>query len=158
LRRPGWLGTVAGVAVSNGMEPMFLIAFPLLLIPLALYNMVAFLLNMPFGDALFTIPLPSNTRMAVTFGDALVVLSMLLLYLEFLKAARFHSKTVMDHVLALLLFIGMAAELAMVPKAQTPVFLFMTVLALVDLLAGVSVGARERSSQIVLEEHDQPAA
>jgi hypothetical protein len=136
---------------------MFLIAFPLLLIPFALYNMVAFLLNMPVGDTLFMIPLPSHTRMAVTFGDALVVLSMLLLYVEFLKAARFRSKAVMDHVLALILFIGMAVEFALVAKAQTPAFLFITVLALVDLIAGVSVGARERRSQIVLESQD-PAA
>jgi hypothetical protein len=137
---------------------MFLIAFPLLLIPFALYNMVAFLLNMPFADTLFSIPLPSGTRLAVTLGDALVVLSMLLLYLEFLKAARFRSKAVMDHVLALLLFAGMAAEFALVPKAQTSAFLFIAVLAFIDLIAGISVGARERPSAIVLENHDPPAA
>ena len=33
---------------------MFLIGFPLLLIPFAIYNMIAFLLNMPFSDTLFT--------------------------------------------------------------------------------------------------------
>jgi hypothetical protein len=136
---------------------MFLIAFPLLLIPFALYNMVAFLLNMPFSDALFSIPLPSRTKLPVTLGDALVVISILLLYVEFLKAARFGSKTVMDHVLALILLAGMASEFALVPKAQTSAFLFMTVLALVDLLAGVSVGARGRPRDIVLEGHD-PAA
>ena len=136
---------------------MFLIAFPLLLIPFALYNMVAFLLNMPFGDTLFSIPLPSGTRLAITLGDALVVLSMLLLYLEFLKAARFASKGVMDHVLALLLFAGMAAEFALVPKAQTSAFLFLTTLALVDLLAGVSIGTGRANKDIALEERD-PAA
>src|SRR5258708_4061797 len=119
---------------------MFLIAFPLLLIPFALYNMVAFLLNMPLADTLFAIPLPSHTRMAVSFGDALVVLSILLLYVEFLKAARFRSKAVMDHMLALILFVGMACEFALVPAAQTSVFLFLTALALVDLITGVSVG------------------
>ena len=130
---------------------MFLIAFPLLLIPFALYNMVAFLLNMPFGDTLFSFPLPSNTRMAVTLGDALVVLAALLLYLEFLKAARFASKGVMDHILALLLFAGMACELALVPKAQTSAFLFLTTLALVDLLAGVSIGSGRRHKDIAIE-------
>jgi uncharacterized membrane protein YobD (UPF0266 family) len=136
---------------------MFLIAFPLLLIPFALYNMVAFLLNMPFGDTLFSIPLPSHTRMAVSLGDALVVLSILLLYVEFLKAARFRSKAVMDHVLALVLFIGMACEFALVPKAQTAPFLFLTTLALLDLLTALSVGAAERAPVIEAEHHD-PAA
>jgi hypothetical protein len=137
---------------------MFLIAFPLLLIPFALYNMVAFLLNMPFGDTLFTIPLPSHTSMAMTIGDALVVLSMLLLYVEILKAARFGSKAVMDHVLALILFIAMAAEFAWVPKAQNSAFLFLAVLGLVDLITGVSVGPRERQREIMLEGHDPPVA
>lgn len=137
---------------------MFLIAFPLLLIPFTLYNMVAFLLNMPFSDTAFTVPLPSNTRMAVTLGDALLVISMLLLYVEMLKAARFASKGVMDHVLALVLVVGMACEFALVPKAQTPTFLLLTVLALVDLVAGVSVGNRTPlPSDIMVEEHDQPA-
>jgi hypothetical protein len=138
---------------------MFLIAFPLLLIPFTLYNMVAFLLNMPFSDTVFTVPLPSNTQLAVSLGNALVVIAMLLLYVEFLKAARFASKAVMDHVLALVLFVGMACEFALVPKAQTPTFLLLTVLALVDLIAGVSVGNRTPApSDIMVEEHDQPAA
>jgi len=136
---------------------MFLIAFPLLLIPFALYNMVAFLLNMPFSDTLFSVPLPSHTRMAVTFGDALVVLAILLSYVEFLKAARFRSKAVMDHVLALMLFAGAACEFALSAKAQTPAFLFLTTLAFVDLIAGVSVGPAAPHPEIVLEGHD-PAA
>jgi uncharacterized membrane protein YobD (UPF0266 family) len=130
---------------------MFLIAFPLLLIPFALYNMAAFLLNMPFGDALFSIPLPSSARMPVTLGDALVALAALLLYLEFLKAARFRSKGVMDHLLALLLFAGMAAELAWVPKAQTSTFLLLATLAFVDLIAGMSIGGRHKD--IVVDPH-----
>jgi hypothetical protein len=137
---------------------MFLIAFPLLLIPFALYNMVAFLLNMPTADTLFDIPLPSNTRMAVTLGDALVVISILLLYVEFLKAARFRSKGVMDHVLALILFAAVAAEFAWVPKAQTPAFLFLTAFALLDLLAGLSVGGGGHPQAIALEGHDQAMA
>ena len=40
---------------------MYLIAFPLLLIPFAFYNMIVFLLNMPFTDTVFSIPLMSRT-------------------------------------------------------------------------------------------------
>ena len=36
---------------------MYLIGFPLLLIPFALYNIVAFLLNMSLDDKALTIPL-----------------------------------------------------------------------------------------------------
>lgn len=41
---------------------MYLIAFPLLLIPFALYNMVAFLLNMPFTETVLGLSLLSRSR------------------------------------------------------------------------------------------------
>ncbi len=134
---------------------MFLIAFPLLLIPFVLYNMAVFLLDLPPSHELAAIPLPTDTRLPISLGDALVALAMFLLYLEALKAARFASKAVMDHVLAFLLFVAMAAELALVPKAQTSTFLLLTVLAFVDLLIGVSVGSRPHRD-IRFEDNDRP--
>ncbi len=134
---------------------MFLIAFPLLLIPFALYNMAVFLLDLSPSHEIVALPLLTDTHLPITLGDALIALAMFLLYLEALKAARFASKMAMDHVLAFLVFAGMAAELALVPKAQTSAFLLLTVIALVDLLIGVSVGSRGRTRNIVLEDTDQ---
>ena len=134
---------------------MFLIAFPLLLIPFALYNMAVFLLDLSPSLEITALPLLTNSRLPITLGEALIALAMFLLYLEALKAARFASKMAMDHVLALLVFVAMAAELALVPKAQTSTFLLLTVIALVDLLIGVSVGSRSRPRNIVLEDTDQ---
>jgi hypothetical protein len=134
---------------------MFLIAFPLLLVPFALYNMVAFLLNMTFSDPLFTLTLLSETRLPVTTGDALVMLAMLLLYIEVLKAARFGAKGIMDHVLSLLLFVAMAAELMLVPRAATTTFLLLTALSFVDVITGVSFAGRPRQTQIMLEDGER---
>ena len=131
---------------------MFLIAFPLLLVPFTLYNMVVFLLNMPFTDTLFTLNLLSQTRFPVTTGDLLLVIALLLLYLEVLKAARFGSKAVMDHVLSLALFVGMAAEFMLVPQAATPTFFLLTVMSFVDVITGISISARRRRSDIRFEE------
>jgi hypothetical protein len=135
-------------------EIMYLIAFPLLLIPFALYNMIIFLLNMPFSDTVFSIPLIPERRLPVTTGDLLVILAMLLLYVEVLKAARFGSKGVMDHVLSFALFVGMAAELVLVPKATTTTLLLLTVLAFVDVIIGVSFIGRRKQPKIVLEDED----
>ena len=52
---------------------MYLIAFPLLLIPFVLYNMIIFLLNMPFSEVVFSIPLLEGRRLPVTTGDLLVM-------------------------------------------------------------------------------------
>ena len=88
---------------------MYLIGFPLLLIPFALYNMVAFLLNMPLSDTALSIPLVSERQMAVSTGDLLVVIAMLLIYIEVLKATRL-GKTVIDHLLSFVLLAAMASQ------------------------------------------------
>ncbi len=135
---------------------MFLIAFPLLLVPFTLYNMVAFLLNMPFSDTLFSIPLAAGRRMPVTTGDLVAAIAILMFYVEVLKAARFAARGVMDHVLALVLFAGMVAEFVLVPQAATPTFLYLVVLGFIDVITGLSVGARRRQSDILLEDDRAP--
>ena len=130
---------------------MYLIAFPLLLIPFALYNMIIFLLNLPFTDTLFNIPLLEGRRMPVTTGDVVVAIALLMLYVEVIKAAR-GSKGVMDHVLAFMLFVGMAAELALVPKATTPTLLLLIAISFIDVIAGLSIPGRARQQEIVLED------
>jgi hypothetical protein len=134
---------------------MYLIAFPLLLIPFALYNMVVFLLRLPLTDVVFNIPLDAERRMPVATGDALVALGMLLLYVEVLKAARLGAKVAMDHVLSFLLFLAMAAELVLVPPAASPTLVLLAVLAFVDVITGISVSARRKQPEIVLEAADQ---
>jgi hypothetical protein len=129
---------------------MYLIAFPLLLIPFALYNMIIFLLNLPFTDTVFNIPLMEGRRMPVTTGDIIVAIALLMLYFEAIKAAR-GSKAIMDHVLALLLFVGMAAELALVPKATTPTLLLLTAISFIDVITGLTVSRRPKQQEIVLE-------
>jgi len=131
-----------------------MIAFPLLLIPFALFNMVLFLLNMPMTDTVFSIPLAEDRRLPVTTGDAIVILAMLLLYFEMLKSVRLGSKGFMDHLLALILFGAMACELALVPQAATPTLLLLTVLAFVDLISGLSLGRRARRREIQVEAID----
>ena len=121
---------------------MYLIAFPLLLIPFALYNMVAFLLDLSFDDTLFELPLLAQRTMPVTTGDALMILGVLLLYLEILKVSRLNRKLITDHILSLLLLGGMIYELLAVPKAATATFLVLLALSLVDVIGGFSFVSR----------------
>ena len=130
---------------------MYLVAFPLLLIPFALYNMVVFLLNMPFTETVFAIPLVSDRRLPVSVGDLVVAIGMLLLYVEVMKAARPGGKGIMDHVLSFVLLLAIAGELVLVPRASTVTLLLLAVLGFVDLLTGISLSLRARRS-IVIEE------
>lgn len=134
---------------------MYLIAFPLLLIPFTLYNIVVFILDLSFTDTLVSLPLLEGRALPVTTGELLIILAMLLLYLEVVKAARVGMKGVMDHVLALALFIGMACELALVPKAATSTLLLLTALAFVDLIVGLSVSTRRKQPELVYEDPER---
>lgn len=134
---------------------MYLIAFPLLLVAFALYNMIVFLLNMPLTDTAVSIPLIDDRRMPLTLGDLLILFSFLLLYLEVLKAARVPGKSVMDHLLAFVLLIAMAAELVLVPRAMTQTLLLLAGLSFIDLLTGISLSVAGRSRRINVENPDR---
>jgi hypothetical protein len=121
---------------------MYLIAFPLLLIPFVLYNMIAFLLGIEFSTTVVTMPLLSGVRMPVSMGDLLVVFSILLLYLEILKATRLSSKAMIDHVLSVVLFIVMVVEFMVVPPAATSSFMLLMTLSFIDVIGGLTITIR----------------
>ena len=149
---------------------MYLIAFPLLLLPFAFFNIVVFLLNnMPFTEPVFTIPLMSeptippvfDRAMPVTTSDLIVAIGMLLLYVEVVKAARPGGKGIVDHLLSLIVFIAMAAELVLVPRAIAPkgaasTLLLLTVLGFIDVIAGLSI--RPVQQKITLERSERAAS
>ena len=137
---------------------MYLIAFPLLLVPFALYNMIAFLLDLPFDTALYSFSLLSGQSMAVSAGDVLVILGVLLLYLEILKVTRLAGRTVMDHLLSVMLFAAMVFEFVSVQRAATSAFLVLLVLSFIDVIGGLSLAAPDARRSIALETPDQISA
>ena len=94
---------------------MFLIGFPLLLVPFAIYNIVAFLMpGVSWTGTLATVHMKSGADWALSGGDLLTVLALLLLFVEMAKVVRLGRRSIVDHGLALLLFLGMLAEFVLV--------------------------------------------
>jgi hypothetical protein len=137
---------------------MYLIAFPLLIVPFALYNMIAFLLSLEFATTLFNVPLLSGRSMPVSTGDMLILLGVLLLYLEILKATRLSSKAIMDHVLSMVLFLGMTIEFISVQRAATSTFLILVALSFVDVIGGFTITIRTAQRDIALEPTERAVA
>ena len=68
---------------------MFLIGFPLLLVPFAIYNIVAFLMpGVSWTGTLATVHMKSGADWAMSGGDVLVTLAILLLFVEMVKVVR----------------------------------------------------------------------
>jgi len=125
---------------------MSMVGFPLLLIPLAVYNIIAFLMrDVSFAAPLFTLPLTSGAAWPVTLSDILLALGILLLLCEVIKGARPGAKYLTDHLLSLVVFGGAAAEFVLLPKFATSTYFLLTLLALVDFLSGIALRARRGS-------------
>jgi hypothetical protein len=120
-----------------------MVGFPLLLIPLAIYNIVAFLMpTVSFTEPLFKLALMSGVEWPVTLSDVLLALGMLLLLFEVIKGARPGAKFLTDHLLSLIVFGAAAAEFVLWPKFGTSTFLLLTLLSMVDFLSGISLRTR----------------
>lgn len=125
---------------------MFLIGFPLLLIPFTIFNIIAFMMPVELSSAVGIVPLMNGRTLPLNLGDVLILLSIFLLLIEMVKAARPGAKFAMDHLLSLILAGCAAAELLLLPQAQfnsTP-FLFLTALMFVDAIAGIAINWRFR--------------
>jgi len=137
---------------------MYLIGFPLLVIPFAIYNMIAFLTpGIGWTDKVASIHLMSGKDWTVTTEDILLVVAILLLTLEILKATRMSSRAIVDHILSMILFIAMLVEFLLVAPAGTSTFFLLTVLSLVDVMAGFIVTVRTAQRDLQIERVDPVA-
>ena len=119
-----------------------MIGFPLLLIPLAIYNIIVLLMpGVSFADPLVRLTLVSGAEWSVTLSDLLLVLGILMLMLEVFKGARPGAKYLTDHLLSLILFGAAAAEFVLWPKFGTSTYFLLVLLALTDFLSGVALRA-----------------
>ncbi len=131
---------------------MFILGFPLLLIPFAIYNIVAFLMpGLSWSGALTTVHMVSGGDWSMSAGDMLVTLAILLLTGEILKSTRIGIRTVVDHALSLVLFLGMLVEFLLVKQAATAVFFLLLVISFVDVLGGFAVTLRSTQRDLTVE-------
>ena len=117
------------------------VGFPLLLIPLAVFNIMVFLMSgVSFDAPLLTVPLLSEAKWTFTVSDVLIALGLLLLMFEIIRGAR--GKYLTDHLLSFLLLCGAAAEFLLLPQFANSTFFFLALLTFVDFFAGISLRAR----------------
>ena len=126
-----------------------MIGFPLLLIPLAVYNIIVFLMpGVSFADPLIKLTLMSGAEWQVTLSDILLAVGLVLLLLEVIKGARPGAKYLTDHLLSLIVFGAAAAEFLLWPKFGNSTYCLLALLALVDFLSGVALRTRRRASAV----------
>lgn len=144
---------------GNLMRAIFGI-FPLLVIPVALYNLLA----LGFGGAVETVnaqgelvratsapilqllngpfmhlPMISGVDWMLTKGDAILLLAIVFLFLEILKSTSTGTSTIVNHAISMMLFIVCLIQFLLLPNFATSTFFILMSMALLDVLAGVVV-------------------
>jgi len=152
----------AGGGEQQQGSPMRLIfgIFPLLVIPVILYNLIALTAGGSvettgpageliragqapiaglLGERFLGLPMISGVEWVLTKGDAIVLLAVTFLFLEILKSTSTGTATIINHGISLLLFIICLVQFLLMPNFATSTFFILMAMTLLDVLAGVIV-------------------
>jgi len=131
---------------------MFMLGFPLLLIPFAIYNIIAFLMpGVSWTGVISTVHMVSGADWTMSAGDTLIAFAIVLLCGEIIKSTRVGLRTVVDHALSLILFLGMLVEFLLVKQAATGTFFLLLVVSFIDVLGGFAVTLRSAQRDLTVE-------
>lgn len=112
---------------------------PLLLLPVLMVH--ALLLGGGSADsAWLQTTLPSGASFTLNAGTVILAVGLAALFVEVFKASLTTRSSLLDHVLSLALFVVLLLEFLLWPAAGSGLFILLTLMALVDVVAGFAVG------------------
>ncbi|HXE00805.1 MAG TPA: hypothetical protein VN623_02530 [Hyphomicrobium sp.] len=118
-------------------------ALPLLVFAFVLYNVIALSLGEEaLGRQIFELRLLSGGIWKFTWGDLVLLVTLLLLFVEIVKSTFTTTSTLIDHALSMIVFMAVGAEFLIVPQAATSVFFLILVASLIDVIGGYTIGIR----------------
>lgn len=116
---------------------------PLLIIPLAIFNIIAFLTpSLDWRQPVTEIAMLSGARWTISVAEIFLAFSLVFLFFEVLKSTRITSRSIIDHMLSVAVFVIAMAEFLLVAQAGNSVFFLLLCIMLLDVVAGFSVSVR----------------
>jgi uncharacterized membrane protein len=131
---------------------MSLRSIPLIIVVLILYNVIVALLGPEILSKLLLpeIKLLSGGIWTFTWGDFIVLLTFIMLFIEIVKATYTSTASLIDHGLSMLVFVACLIEFLMTPLAANSVFFMIMIAALIDVVAGYTIGIRVARRDLTL--------
>lgn len=123
-------------------------ALPLLALPVLAYNLAILALaggfrsqeaSIRMSEPLFSFSMNTGVDWPVTLGDLLLLAGLVVLFIELLKSTTSRRTVIVNHALSMLLFVGCLVEFLLAPAFATSTFFLLTVMVLLDVLAGFIV-------------------
>ncbi len=126
----------------------FFAAMPLLALPALAYNLFA--LTLPGGifaktasqrlaEPLFRFNTSAGVVWPVTLSDLLLATALVVLFIELLKSTTSRRIAIINHSLSMLLFVALLVELLLAPAFASSTFFLITLMVMLDVLAGFIV-------------------
>ncbi|MEN0087785.1 MAG: hypothetical protein AAF737_05040 [Pseudomonadota bacterium] len=120
-------------------------SIPLMLLALLAYNVIA--LGNDAGTnvwqtEIMAIPMLSGVTWRMVLGDAMILFGLALLFVEIVKATAIGSASILDHALSTFVFIAFLVEFLLVPSAANTIFFTLTLISLIDVIAGFAVSIK----------------
>lgn len=125
---------------------------PLLVFPLILYNFIVLTGIAPSGinaggeateqwlmGPIFTIGMFSGDAWHVSFSDVFMGLSLMLLFVEVVKATRTDAMSIINHGLSMLLSMACIIQFITMAGFSNSTFFMLTLMTVLDVVAGFTV-------------------
>ncbi|KGF69635.1 membrane protein [Hoeflea sp. BAL378] len=129
-----------------------LAAIPLMIVPLIAYNLVMVGLFgagvAGLGSTVTSLSMMSGAVWTMSLGDLLIVVALVLLFVEVVKATRTGRWSVLDHMLSMFVFVAFLVEFLLVRDAATQVFFILMAIAFIDVIAGFTVAIRSAGRDV----------
>ena len=120
--------------------------FPLLIVMVIIYNILAFTAPALSGATMDMIlsrgasfAMFSGDVLRFTLGDFLVLFALVLLFVEVVKSTGTGATQVLNHAMSMLTFVVALIEFLLVPGFSTMPFFFIMMMAFFDVVAGFTV-------------------
>ena len=116
-----------------------ILSIPVLAIVIAAYLAWGAGFSMLLGAELGAWTLPSGAVMSLSTDHVFILAGLVALFFEMLKAARLGAGTIIDHMLSTAAFVVALVCFLVVEYCGTATFFLLTVMALIDVVAGYSI-------------------
>jgi hypothetical protein len=134
-------------------------AFPLLVIPVVLYALFAFVQVLSQNAAgaqgslvaeILSVPMPSGQHWSIGLGDLFVLLGLFMLFFELIRATHSNKTAIINHSLSMIVFVVALVLFLLGPAFATSTFFLLVMMTLLDVLAGfiVTIVASRRELDI----------
>lgn len=118
-------------------------ALPLLVFAFILYNAIVLTLGVDsLTHEIFRLHLLSGGDWGFSWGDFILLVTLILLFVEIVKSTFTTTSTLIDHALSMIVFMAVGAEFLLVAQAATSVFFLILVATLIDVIGGYTIGIR----------------